>query len=101
MAASGEIRYTLIEFSELTHLEPDYIRELVAVGIIEPGIEQDYWYFSRSHIDRCMRAERLREDLELNLHGVALALELMDRNRRLLRRIAYLDRMMARLGGPF
>jgi chaperone modulatory protein CbpM len=94
-----ELEYSLVEFCRVTHLKAEYIHELVDHGILEPAVDADRWLFGTEHISRCLRAERLREDLELNLHGVALALELLERNQRLRRRITHLEQLIARLQG--
>lgn len=95
----GERVYTMQEFCTLTHLPADHVRELVALGILEPRRDQERWTFTASQLNRCMKAERLRQDLELNLHGVALALELMERNSRLRRRVTYLEHVLERFYG--
>ncbi len=94
---SEEFEYSLTEFCKLTRLDTNQVRELVAEGIIEPHVERDYWYFSSSEVGQCVRANRLMKDLDLNLHGAALALELMERNRHLRRKVAYLERLLQRL----
>lgn len=99
MANDREIEYTLTEFCEITRLSADAVRELVGAGIIEPRQRRNYWVFSTQHINRCARAERLMHDLELTPHGAALALELMEQNRRLQRRISYLEQLLGRLSG--
>lgn len=97
MANENDIEYTLTEFCKLTSLNADTVRELVGVGIIEPRRKRDYWIFSTREISRCLRAERLMHDLELNPHGAALALELMEQNRRLQRKLTYLEQLVSRL----
>lgn len=97
MTDEDDIEYTLTEFCKLTSLNAEMVRELVGAGIVEPHIKRDYWTFSTQEVSRCLRAGRLMRDLELSPHGAALALELMEQNRRLQRRLAYLERLIARL----
>ena len=97
MADDNGFEYSLTEFCKLTSLNADAVRELVGVGIIEPRIKRNYWYFSTREVNVCLRAERLIRDLELTPHGAALALELMDQNRRLRRKLAYLEQLIDRL----
>jgi len=99
MVNDNDFEYSLTEFCRITRLDADHVREMVEVGIIEPHIERDYWYFSRTAVSRCMKVERLRQDLEVNLNGAVLALELMERNRRLRQKIAYLEQLIDRLSG--
>lgn len=90
-------RFTLTEFCQVARVDADFVEELVGLGIIEPRYEAGYAYFTQREASRCRKALRLQNDLELNLHGVALALELMEANTRLRRRVAYLSRVMDRL----
>ncbi|MEX0943404.1 MAG: chaperone modulator CbpM [Pseudomonadales bacterium] len=93
-----ELEYTLIEFCRVTRLNAEQVRELIDHGILEPVPGEDQWLFHNEHISRCLRAERLRQDLDLNMQGVALALELLERNQRLRQRITYLEQLFERLG---
>lgn len=94
---SEELEYTLAEFCKLTRLNEGAVRELVGVGLIEPRVERAGWYFTSNAVSQCVRAERLIQDLELTPHGAALALELLEQNRRLRQRLAHFERMLARL----
>jgi hypothetical protein len=46
---------------------------------------------------RCIKARRLQQDLELDLQGVALILELLDQNRHLQRRLQHVEQLVRRL----
>lgn len=97
MATNDDIEYSLTELCEITRLDAARVRELVGLGVVEPRVDRDYWYFSTRQVSQCARAGRLMRDLELNMHGAALALDLMDRNRRLRRRVAYLEQLLKRI----
>jgi chaperone modulatory protein CbpM len=57
----------------------EYIIELVEEGVLEPaGVQQAQWRFSANSLQRARTAARLQRDLEINLAGVALALDLLD-----------------------
>ncbi len=57
----------------------DWIIELVEYGALEPiGREQIDWYFSEQSLVRAQTAMRLQRDLDINLAGIALALDLLD-----------------------
>jgi chaperone modulatory protein CbpM len=57
----------------------EWVVELVHEGVLEvEGENADVWRFSGSTLARAIRARRLQRELDLNLHGVALVLELMD-----------------------
>lgn len=55
------------------------IIELVDVGVLEPlGREPDHWRFGGASLYRARTALRLQRDLDIDLAGAALALELLD-----------------------
>jgi chaperone modulatory protein CbpM len=57
----------------------EWIIELVEEGVLEPiDHEQTDWRFEGTCLQRARTATRLQNDLEVNLAGVALALELID-----------------------
>ncbi len=57
----------------------EWVVELVDEGVLEPiGHEQEHWRFSGPSLLRARAAMRMQQDLQINLAGVALALELME-----------------------
>jgi chaperone modulatory protein CbpM len=57
----------------------DWIIELVEQGILVPlNQERDQWRFTGSSLARAHTARRLQRDLDINLAGVALALDLLE-----------------------
>ena len=57
----------------------DWVVELVDEGVLEPiGHEQAQWRFSGPNLLRARAATRMHQDLQINLAGVALALDLME-----------------------
>lgn len=57
----------------------EWIVQLVEEGILEPaGHNPAQWRFSGASLQKAHIAMRLQRDLEINLAGVALALDLMD-----------------------
>lgn len=79
----------LAEFSGLSH---DELAELVAIGAIEPehGAAPSY-VFRTQTIVLARTARRLRDDFELDTHGVAMALNLLQKIRTLEARLAAMD----------
>jgi chaperone modulatory protein CbpM len=71
---------TLIELSDYSGLSEAELRELIELGVFQP-LAQDSGT-ARFHAE-CLSAARLacrlRDDLELDPHGVALVLELLER----------------------
>lgn len=71
---------TVDELCERCRTKTEYIFELVNEGIInpeKPGSKD--WTFAIDTLARVKKARRLQRDLELNMAGVALALDLLDR----------------------
>ena len=72
----------IVSFTELTRLcgaNGRAVKLMVTEGLLRPqGHRPDDWRFSGDEIRRARRAVRLQRDLELNLAGTALALDLLD-----------------------
>ncbi len=84
--------FTLDEFSCACTVKLEHIEALVEEGIVEPvELEDDEPRFSGASLARARIALRLQRDMEINLAGVALALDLMDE-------ISELRRRLVRLG---
>lgn len=77
---SSGTQITVEELCSTPGLTVSVLTEMVAFGIVEPssGDAPSQWMFSSIAANRSMRALRLLHDLELNLAGAALVLELMD-----------------------
>jgi chaperone modulatory protein CbpM len=74
------------EFCRVCHASEEFVVELVAEGVIEPqGEERTRWRFTGRSVIRTQVAVRLCEDLDVNLPGVALALDLLEEIERLRR----------------
>ncbi len=72
------VTLTLAEISGACRVREERIIELVEEGIIEPEIQQRDWCFPATQLRRAHRAIRLQHDLEINLAGVAMVLDLLD-----------------------
>jgi chaperone modulatory protein CbpM len=76
----------LDEFCRICHASEEFVLALVAEGVIEPhGDDRPRWRFSGLSVRRTQVAVRLHHDLDVNLPGVALALELLEEIDRLRR----------------
>ena len=90
---SGELlgEYTALSVDELCRLcavDRTYIVELVEEGVLSvTQVEASEWRFSGEALRRARIAGRLRRDLEINLPGVALALELLEEIEQLRREV--------------
>lgn len=73
------VTVTLTELTQLCRSDDQVVCLLVAEGILHPlGNCREEWRFSGIEIRRARRAVRLQHDLELNVSGTALALDLLD-----------------------
>lgn len=74
-----QTQLTLVDLCGACAVHAERIIELVNVGVLEPiGREPAHWRFGGASLHRAHTALRLQRDLEINLAGVALALELLD-----------------------
>ena len=79
---SIELEFT--EFCRICHANEEFVLALVAEGVIEPrGEERACWRFTGRSVRRTQVALRLHHDLDVNLPGVALALDLLEEIERL------------------
>jgi chaperone modulatory protein CbpM len=77
---------TVAELSRICAVDERHIVELIEEGVISVvEIGTTEWRFSGTALRRTRLALRLERDLELNLAGVALALDLMEEVERLRR----------------
>ena len=71
---------TLADLSRACRVHAEWVMELVEEGVIEPrGKDGPQWHFAATTVVRVQKAQRLHSDLGINLPGVALALQLLDR----------------------
>jgi len=82
---SGEVleedqEITLVQLCLTCGVQEETIEALVEHGILEPaGKRGTQWTFRAVNIRRARTAVRLQRDLDVNLPGAALALELLER----------------------
>lgn len=83
-----EVSMSLTELCQACSTERDLVLQLVEHGVIEPqGGAPQAWVFTGASLQRTRVALRLLRDLELNLPGAALAVELLDEISRLQREL--------------
>ncbi len=83
----------------LVRLDPDVLAELADLGVFNPrGADRGAWQLPASSLPRLRTAGRLMRDLGVNVSGVAVALELLEMQRELERRVRELERLLARRG---
>jgi chaperone modulatory protein CbpM len=76
---SQDTALSLEELCEICHISSDLIHDLIAYEIIHPKQPStDRWVFDLAELKRIQIALRLQRDLEVNLAGVAVVLDLLD-----------------------
>ena len=87
------VRLTLRDLCHDCQVNAEYVIELVEFGVVQPreGRSPREWVFAGEDLVRVKKAERLRRDLEVNLPGVALSLDLLEEVRELRRRVEDLE----------
>jgi chaperone modulatory protein CbpM len=78
---------TLQELSRMCSVEERLIVEFVEEGILTAIHAMPQWQFNGGALRRARLAVRLQRDLEINLAGVALALDLMEELEQLRRQL--------------
>ncbi len=74
-----EVTFTLGELSRACDVHAEWIIALVQEGLLEPsGAEVSQWQFPGGSLRRARAALRLQQELDINLAGAALVLDLMD-----------------------
>lgn len=83
---------TLAQLCEACAVHAEAIEAMMEEGIIEPlGGGMSRWRFTRSSVVRVRTVLRMQRDLNVNLAGAALALELLERIERLQSRLSAFD----------
>ena len=77
----------LADFCRLCHVQEELVVEMVSEGVIDPvGEARTEWRFTGIEVRRAQIALRLTRELDVNLPGAALALDLLDEIEALRRR---------------
>ncbi len=100
--AHGARAYTVHEVCEICEVSLERVVSFVDFGVLTPeGTKLDDWRFPAQSILQMRRASRLQRDLELDLPGLALALELLEEIAGLRRELGNLRAQIAQftLGG--
>lgn len=83
-----ERQLTLDELARLCGVQAALVIELVDEGVLEPNdMRAEIWYFTGTSVKRVQTAMHLQRDLDLNLPGIALAMDLLDELEELRRRL--------------
>ena len=74
-------RYSIIQVCTVSAVEKSFVVELVQYGVVDPeggNTEPDQWLFTQTQVLLCKRAANLHYDLQVNIPGIGLALQLLD-----------------------
>jgi chaperone modulatory protein CbpM len=72
------VQLTLQELSRMCAVDERHIVEFVEEGVLTTVSVGPRWHFNGGAVRRARLAMRLQRDLEINMAGVALALDLME-----------------------
>lgn len=84
------------EISRFVGLHPMMIQEFFRLGLIDPQVENPDLLFEDTVIARIGKIMRLKNDLDVNLAGCGLVLDLLERIATLERKLLYWERMQQR-----
>jgi chaperone modulatory protein CbpM len=85
---------SLVEIVTCTRSDRLDVIEMVDAGLLEPiGTVIEQWRFASRDLRRLRAAQRLVDDLGVNLSGAALILDLIEERDALLARIAMLEKL--------
>ncbi len=83
---------SLAEICEVSGLTPEEMMAVVEEGVLEPlGESPEAWRFTGAHLRRLLTALRLQRELELELPGLALVLDLLEEVQALRARLKALE----------
>lgn len=83
----AHLQLTLEELCALCNVTPDFIHEVIAYGVLD-----ETSYFNALHLRRLRMIQRLQQDLEVNLAGAALAIELMEEMEHMRAQLTWLEK---------
>ncbi|HAU4330779.1 chaperone modulator CbpM [Citrobacter freundii] len=79
--ANVTVTFTITEFCLHTGVSAEELNEIVGLGVIEPREDETaHWQFDDHALAVVQRALRLRQELELDWPGIAVALTLLEEN---------------------
>jgi chaperone modulatory protein CbpM len=83
------------QICQLCRIDLTAVVELADLGLVSPrGSPPEEWQFSATELSRLRTAARLMRDLGVNVTGAALAVELLESQRELERRVRRLERLV-------
>jgi chaperone modulatory protein CbpM len=80
--------FSITDLSRMCAVDRTHIERFIEEGVLNAVEVRSEWHFTGATLRRARIALRLERDLELNLAGVALALDLMEELEQLRRELA-------------
>lgn len=88
---------TFAELSEMYHIDANFIHELIEFGALElSDYSIDTYHFHTVHVKKIHLAQRLQQELEVNMAGAVLALDLIDEIDALRSKLAIFEKYLER-----
>lgn len=87
-------KLSIVKLCRYCSLPAESVIKMVEQGVIDPidsSLSYTQWQFSGTSLLRVQTALRLQRDLDVNLAGAVLALELIDEIKLLRQQVAYLQ----------
>ncbi|HID72446.1 TPA: chaperone modulatory protein CbpM [Candidatus Micrarchaeota archaeon] len=92
IVAESVVHYDFDEMCRLTAVKGEFLLELVDHGVLEPhGQTQPEWRFTQEQLRLCRRALSLRRDLDVNVPGIGVTLQLLQEVEQLRKKVALLE----------
>jgi chaperone modulatory protein CbpM len=83
------------EICQICRIELTAVVELADLGVVSPrGYGPEHWQFPATSLPRLLTVGRLMRDLGVNASGAALAVELLEEQHHLERRLRRLERLV-------
>ncbi len=94
-ALTRDVRFTFVELCELSGAQTEFVIECVEHGLLEPsGEAPPAWHFPANALWRIQVVMRLQRDLDINIAGAALVLDLLDEMEDLRTQVRILERQL-------
>jgi chaperone modulatory protein CbpM len=95
VSVETELEFDIEQLCRVCQVTPEFIVELIEYGIVDPrGSSISNWRFTADHLRRVRMIAHLQQDLEVNLSGAALVVELMDEIARLRAQIQLFEKYL-------
>lgn len=89
--------FTLEEICRVCEVSPDFVYEMIEYGAIDPrGFSKETLLFDENHLRRIRTINHLYHDLEVNMAGAALVVDMMEEMERMRAQIELFEKYLSR-----